>query len=106
MENTLLYNTDSLPQIKFGMMKMSDHAILVDKVAIIDDNLDKSPDDRNIGAPIDRPLPQKILVAIQLICVEGTIDMTLNQKKYHMERNDCMIGLPGFIAEKIDMSHD
>ena len=106
MENTLLYNTDSLPQIKFGMMKMSDHAILVDKVAIIDDNLDKSPDDRNIGAPIDRPLPQKILIAIQLICVEGSIDMTLNQKKYHMERNDCMIGLPGFIAEKIDMSHD
>ena len=33
-------HNSTLPQIKLGMLQASDHAIIFDKIAIIDDNLD------------------------------------------------------------------
>lgn len=97
-------NTDTLPQIRLGMLKASDHAVILNDVIIIDDNLDFEPGDRRNRAPIDKPLPTKILVALCICCIEGTIDMTLNQTEYHLEKNDCVLGMPGFIAERLKMS--
>lgn len=97
-------HNSTLPQIKLGMLQASDHAIIFDKIAIIDDNLDSGQKDKRIGAPINKPLPTKILVGICLMCIEGSIDLKLNQTEYHMEKNDCLLGMPGFIAEHISMS--
>ena len=46
------------------MLQASDHAIIFDKIAIIDDNLDPEQKDKRIGAPVNKPLPTKILVGI------------------------------------------
>lgn len=97
-------NKEVLPKIRLGMFRTSSHALAFDDIALIDDNLDLAPDDRNIGAPIDSPLPTKILMAIYMICVEGTVDLTLNQKNFHLEKNDMLLGTPGFIAEKVKLS--
>lgn len=97
-------HNSTLPQIKLGMLQASDHAIIFDKIAIIDDNLDPEQKDKRIGAPVNKPLPTKILVGIFLMCIEGSIDLKLNQTEYHMEKNDCLLGMPGFIAERITMS--
>ncbi len=99
-------NSDILPQIKLGMLQPSEHAITFGNAALIDDNLDLQMNDREIGAPIDRPLPTKVMVAPSIICVNGCMDFTLNQKDYHLSANDCLIAMPGFIAEKISMSED
>ncbi len=98
-------NTDSLPQIKLGMLQASEHAIIVNDVIIIDDNLDLKPEDKLLRSRHpDKPLPTKILVALCLCCIEGSIDMTLNQTDYHLEKYDCLLGMPGFIAERMEMS--
>lgn len=104
MENTK--STDTLPQIKLGMLQSSEHAISVGNAALIDDNLDLAADDRNIGAPMEKPMPTKILVSPCILCTDGQMDFTLNQKTYHLTKNDCLLGMPGFIAEKISMSRD
>ena len=41
------------------MLQASDHAIIFDKIAIIDDNLDPGQKDKRIGAPVNKPLPTK-----------------------------------------------
>ncbi len=105
MENSY-NNAGSLPKIRLGMFQPSGHALTFENIAIIDDNLDMEPGDRNIGAPIDGPLPTKILVALYLTCVEGSIDLTLNQQNFHLEKNDVLLGMPGFIAEKVSLSND
>ena len=98
--------SDTLPQIKLGMLQPSAHAITFGNAALLDDNLDYPKEDREIGAPIDRPLPTKVMVAPSIICVDGSMDFTLNQRDYHLSANDCLIAMPGFIAEKISMSED
>lgn len=97
---------DILPKIRLGIFRPSDHALTFDDIALIDDNLDLEPYDRNIGAPIDTSLPTKILMVVCMTCVEGSVDLTLNQADFHMERNDLLLGTPGFIAEKIKMSEN
>lgn len=104
IKNRMEIHNSTLPQIKLGMLQASDHAIIFDKIAIIDDNLDPEQKDKRIGAPVNKPLPTKILVGICLMCIEGSIDLKLNQTEYHMEKNDCLLGMPGFIAEHISMS--
>lgn len=99
-------NKDVLPKIRLGIFRPSEHALTFDNIALIDDNLELERHDRNIGAPIDTPLPTKILMVVCLTCVEGSIDLTLNQADFHMERNDLLLGTPGFIAEKIKMSEN
>ncbi len=102
---TYYSNTDTLPQIKLGMLQASEHAIIVNDVIIIDDNLDLKPEDRKMRPRhTDKPLPTKILVALCICCIDGSIDMTLNQTDYHLEKHDCLLGMPGFIAEKMEMS--
>ncbi|MDR1380319.1 MAG: hypothetical protein LBJ47_02455 [Tannerella sp.] len=41
-----------------------------------------------------------------LYCVEGSIDIQINLKKYHMSKNDIVINLSGQIGEFNGMSED
>lgn len=100
MEN----NSNTLPQIRFGMLPTSAHALSVDKVIIMDDNLDSWETDKRVGAPVRDNFPMKIMMGISILCVDGTLDMRLNQKDYRLEKNDLLLAVPGFIAEKMAMS--
>lgn len=99
-------NSGIMPKIRLGMFQPSAHALTLDNIAIIDDNLELAPDDRNIGAPTEKPLPNKILAAIYMVCVEGEVELTLNQQNFHMKKDDLLVCTPGFIAEKVWMSKD
>ena len=79
-------NSGIIPKIRLGMFQPSGHALTLDNIAIIDDNLELAQDDRNIGAPTEKPLPNKILVALYMVCVEGEVELTLNQQNFHEER--------------------
>lgn len=100
-----LQNTDNVPQVTLGMFRPSGHAVAIGNVMVIDDNLDRAPGDRRIGAPVDA-LPTKIMASLTLLCTEGTMEVVINQKLFHLERGCCLMCLPGFIAEKVKMSED
>lgn len=100
-----LQNTDNVPQVKLGMFRASEHAIAIGNLMVIDDNLDLSPENRRIGAPVDA-LPTKVMASLTLLCTEGYMDAIIDQKQYHLERGCCLMCLPGFIAEKVNMSED
>lgn len=96
--------SDALPQLKLGMIKVPEHAIYFENVAIVDDNLDCDSDGQKENTGQERPIPLKILIAISLICVEGSIDIKINQTEYHLVKNDILLGMPGFIIEDIKFS--
>ena len=107
LEMVMDNNTHTLPQIRLGMLPTSSHALSVDKIVIIDDNLlDTWEDDKRIGAPVENKFPIKIMMGITIVCVDGSVDLRLNQKDYHLRKNDFLIAMPGFIAEKMEMDVD
>ena len=107
LEMVMDNNTHTLPQIRLGMLPTSSHALSVDKIVIIDDNLlDTWEDDKRIGAPVENKFPIKIMMGITIVCVDGSVDLRLNQKDYHLQKNDFLIAMPGFIAEKMEMDVD
>ena len=58
------FNTDSVQQLKFANLRMSDHAIVIDDVAILDDNLEPGPDHpQHKNAPM-RVVPTKRMMAL------------------------------------------
>lgn len=102
MEN----NTNTLPQIHFGMIPTSEHALSVDKIIIMDDNLNPDEEDKRVGAPVGDKFPMKIMMGVSILCIEGSLDMRLNQKDYHLTKNDLLIAMPGFIAERMSKTED
>lgn len=107
LEMVMDNNTHTLPQIRLGMLPTSSHALSVDKIVIIDDNLlDTWEDDKRIGAPVENKFPIKIMMGITIVCVDGSVDLRLNQKDYHLQKNDFLLAMPGFIAEKMEMDVD
>ena len=106
MKENNMDNSGIIPKIRLGMFQPSGHALTLDNIAIIDDNLELAQDDRNIGAPTEKPLPNKILVALYMVCVEGEVELTLNQQNFHMKKDDLLVCMPGFITEKVWMSKD
>lgn len=100
------FNTDSVQQLKFANLRMSDHAIVIDDVAILDDNLEPGPDHpQHKNAPM-RVVPTKMMMALCVLCVEGRLSFRLNQADYVLTRNSGLICLPGAIAEKLSVSPD
>ena len=100
MKENNMDNSGIMPKIRLGMFQPSAHALTLDNIAIIDDNLELAQDDRNIGAPTEKPLPNKILVAIYMVCVEGEVELTLNQQNFHMKKDDCWCACPDSLPKR------
>ena len=92
--------TDTLPQIKFEMLPVTNRALSIENVAIIDDNFEPVAGAR----PKNQKFPFKVLMGLSIFCVEGAITMRLNQKEYILKKNDLLVALPGFIMEHIEFT--
>ncbi|MGM9740863.1 MAG: helix-turn-helix domain-containing protein [Candidatus Cryptobacteroides sp.] len=97
---------ESVRRIKFGNFHLSENAISVGDVVVIDDNIDRDWGEIRPESAKKKDAPAKLMMAFCIICLEGKFCVTLNQERYELSRNCGLICMPGAIAEHIQFSED
>ncbi len=97
---------DSVKRVKFGNFKLSEHAICVGDIVVLDDNLDSDWAEMKPDNPRKKDVPAKLMAAFCIICLEGKMSFTINQKDYELVRNCGLICMPGAIVEHIVFTPD
>ena len=100
------FNTDSVQQLKFANLRMSNHAIVIGDVAILDDNFDSNPEEQSKREAPIKVAPIKMMMALCVLCIDGSLSFRLNQADYVLNKNSGMICMPGAIAERLVLSSD
>lgn len=92
----------SVPQIYFSNIPVSGHGIVIDDLVMIDDNLTEDISGGKASeASTDKDIPFKLMTALCIFCLDGELQLRLNQNDYLLRKNDIFIGLPGLIVEQI-----
>ena len=96
----------SVRRIKFGNFQVSDNAIMVGDIVVLNDNLDRNIEDLSADAMKKKEAPAKLMMAFCIICLNGNIHVKINQEDFDISRNSGLICMPGAIAEYIHFSDD
>ncbi|MCR5003063.1 MAG: AraC family transcriptional regulator [Bacteroidales bacterium] len=95
--------SDAIEKIDFGALPQSDHTLIIQGRIYLDDNLDYDlPEEILHGSK----RPYKLITSINILCHQGSLRITANQKEIYAQKNDLVILLPGTIVEGYELSPD
>ena len=93
-------DNESVTRVKFGNFRLSENAITVGDIVVLDDNLDSDWAEMKPDNPRKKDVPAKLMAAFCIICLEGKMSFTINQKDYELVRNCGLICMPGAIVDR------
>lgn len=97
--------SDRIPEVIFNMFHIGSSTMWIEDKFYIDDNLSDVLPERDTRSTVSR-LPFKSSMTLSILCLEGQLNLRINQADFSLEKDDVMFAAPGAISERFDASDD
>jgi len=91
-------------EINLQMLPVSSHTLWIDNAIYLDDNIDRIIDGLSLN--ISNQNPVKLMMLMMVLCSNGNITASINQKDILLSKGDLLLVMPGAIIERFSISSD